>query len=185
MTKIQALTSCLILSATWGFPANKCIVQVSTAAVVSWPATSMVIKSSRSCFELISSPLHREITNIYVNFFWAGCLLFVALCRVIRSWISYTCSLPFQCCATIHFEAGSIMQAWCEIICSPANLSMRLCNLLQKAELPGGSIQWKIAASRLDSSQVCGTHWAIKKCRIDGSASFRNSSTNSSSSSAT
>ena len=31
-------------------------VQVSTAAVVSWPAMSMVIKSSRSCLFVASSP---------------------------------------------------------------------------------------------------------------------------------
>ena len=47
------LTSCCSLLRTSGLSARQCKVQVSTAAVVSWPAMSIVIKSSCSCLLVI------------------------------------------------------------------------------------------------------------------------------------
>mmetsp|Transcript_5389 Transcript_5389/g.11861 ORF Transcript_5389/g.11861 Transcript_5389/m.11861 type:complete len:303 (-) Transcript_5389:872-1780(-) len=52
-----ASTSARTRAAMSGCSASRYMVQVSTAAVVSWPAINMVIRSSRSCLLLISSPL--------------------------------------------------------------------------------------------------------------------------------
>ena len=51
-----ALTSSRILAITSGRSAMQWKVQVSTAAVVSCPAISSVMRSSRSCLEVMSSP---------------------------------------------------------------------------------------------------------------------------------
>ena len=50
-------TSSNTLAFTSGCLASKNVVHVSTAAVVSWPAIRSVIKSSRSCLDVTSSPL--------------------------------------------------------------------------------------------------------------------------------
>lgn len=50
-------TSSRILATTSGRSAMQWKVQVSTAAVVSCPAISSVMRSSRSCLEVMSSPV--------------------------------------------------------------------------------------------------------------------------------
>ena len=66
------LTSSLTLSAMSGCSDSRCRVQVSTAAVVSWPATSMVIKSSRSCLLLIwlGSARGENLVGIWLGSGW-------------------------------------------------------------------------------------------------------------------
>jgi len=157
-------TSSRILATTSGRSAMQWKVQVSTAAVVSCPAISRVMRSSRSCLEVMSSPVAGQgrgsSTVCGLDAFWAQ-----------KGQHAVPTPSRQQAVRTPTPGGRETFQP------RHAPEAKRKCRMSARAQTRPGT-QFAVH---------CRAHApeAMRKGRLEGSALDRNSSTNSSSSSST